>query len=374
MKKNKSLAVAGLLLSLSSGLISEAMAADASTNAKANVCRTQEGFLDENIQPDGIRFVMGGDDGKGIGGTGHEPMPDEQRGIGGTGMRLSKAYITGTIYAYGSICVNGVRVTYDDTTPVFKQGQKISTEKLQMGQTVNIVAEQTVGSTSLKAQKVELTEMLGGEITSIDSLTRTLTIMNERVHWQTQSDVSALRLGQKVAVSGLRERNGSIKATAIRLVADQDNAVLMGKFEQAANGQGVVGQTPVDLPDTIKLKTGQVVTVSGLWNGRALQVEKVIETSVLPDLSADTYISFEGYVEAFDQNKAVKISGLDAKVRSLTCSGEPLELGERLVGMGRVMTDGSIYFDGLADIQPVSTKFYGFDAMNGTPAKTRLND
>lgn len=370
MKNNKSLAIAGLLLSLTSGLVSEAMAAD----ANENICRTQEGFLDENIQPDGIRFVMGGDDGKGIGGTGHEPMPDEHRGLGGTGMRLSKAYITGTIYAYGSICVNGVRVTYDDTTPVFKQGQKLSAEKLQLGQTVNIVAEQIAGSTSLKAQKVELTEMLSGEITSIDPLTRTLTIMNERVHWQTQSDVSALRLGQKVAVSGLRERNGSIKATAIRLVDDQDNAVLMGKFEQAANGQSVVSQTPVEIPDSIKFNAGQVVTVSGVWNGRALQVEKAIEAAVLPDRAVDTYVSFEGYVEAFDQNKAVKISGLDAKVRSLTCSGELLELGERLVGMGRVMSDGSIYFDGLADIQPVSTKFYGFDAVSGTPAKKRLND
>ena len=47
------------------------------------------------------------DEERGLGGTGHGPDDDDDRGIGGTGF-------IGPITGFGSICVNGERIRFDE--------------------------------------------------------------------------------------------------------------------------------------------------------------------------------------------------------------------------------------------------------------------
>jgi len=93
--------------------------------------------------PDATRVAVAGDEPTGgVGGTGHsEPsggiggtgLGGDQGGVGGTG-------IYGTITAFGSICVNGLRVQYDDAVPVELGGAPASADALAVGQVVFLEA------------------------------------------------------------------------------------------------------------------------------------------------------------------------------------------------------------------------------------------
>src|SRR3954466_4498615 len=69
----------------------------------------------------------------GIGGTGVQA----EGGIGGTGVIAGgELGLIGVITGFGSICVNGVEVHYDSTTPVTVNGQPGAADALALGQTV----------------------------------------------------------------------------------------------------------------------------------------------------------------------------------------------------------------------------------------------
>ncbi|MBW2294753.1 MAG: hypothetical protein JRG94_20940 [Deltaproteobacteria bacterium] len=70
-----------------------------------------------------------GSEESGIGGTGYSggDGDEEESGIGGTG-------VFGTITAFGSICVNGLRIHYDDETPITLDGKASTTGALAIGQ------------------------------------------------------------------------------------------------------------------------------------------------------------------------------------------------------------------------------------------------
>src|SRR6266436_7070087 len=72
-----------------------------------------------------------GDD-QGIGGTGIIRR-NEDRGIGGTG-------IVGVIQRFGSIFVNGQRVSYAPNVPVRIDGEPASTKVLKIGHLVRVLA------------------------------------------------------------------------------------------------------------------------------------------------------------------------------------------------------------------------------------------
>ena len=86
---------------------------------------------------DRAREVKRGTD-QGIGGTGITRGDDH--GIGGTG-------IVGVIQRFGSIYVNGERVTYASDVPVRIDGEAASPEALRIGQLARVVATRQADGT-----------------------------------------------------------------------------------------------------------------------------------------------------------------------------------------------------------------------------------
>ena len=84
------------------------------------------------------------DEGNGIGGTGVQDG-EGTNGIGGTGDKLSEGsviYVTGTIHAFGSVCVNGVEIEYSQSTPVsIDTNEDINSLGLKIGQVVDVLTD-----------------------------------------------------------------------------------------------------------------------------------------------------------------------------------------------------------------------------------------
>ncbi len=134
----------------------------------ANPCVTKDGFLDNGIGGTGLNGGIGGtgdkrtentqgrqggDDDNGIGGTGVE----DSNGIGGTGTRAADndvIYVTGTIHAFGSVCVNGVEIEYTADTPVQTDSvNTLTASSLSIGQVVDVVAERKPRTSHARSQK-----------------------------------------------------------------------------------------------------------------------------------------------------------------------------------------------------------------------------
>lgn len=305
--------------------------------ANDEICRMPGGFLDN-----------------GIGGTGlKDQSGDEDNGIGGTGAKYESAMISGTIYAFGSICVNGLRIAYDDTTII--EGDAAG-EMLRIGQVVDIKAEATNG---LRAKFIRPRYEIAGPITFVDPAGGYIHVMGERVTIEKNSDVKILTPGVRIAVSGTRNAQGKLVASLVTAQKDGSPDIMRGLLQKGRDGSLYINQTKVNFsrPDIAATALGSPVEATGTWNGTFLDADRLTRlTAVQKPLARDAYFSYEGYVEAIGPGTMVRVSGISMKAKDLLCSGEPLEIGERLVGMGVIDPSGQILIDGFVDTDAPATR------------------
>ena len=216
----------------------------------ANPCATADGYLDTGIgimdltDDSSPRKGIGGsgrsgdEDEKGIGGTGvigHDfdiegiggtGAVGHDNGIGGTGQIASSEliYVTGTIHAFGSVCVNGIEIEYTVDTPVSTDtNQKLVASSLQVGQVVDILAEKRAGNKMPKAKNIAVRFPLQGPVTKIGRDKRVINVMGKLVHLGPEAGKS-IQLGDSVRVSGLQNTEGQIMATFIETMPKQTPA------------------------------------------------------------------------------------------------------------------------------------------------------
>ncbi len=223
-------------LSLTALLLIAAMVFPVSS-LTANPCATADGYLDtgrgimdltDDSPPSkgiGGSGRSGDEDegGKGIGGTG---AVGHDNGIGGTGQIASSEliYVTGTIHAFGSVCVNGIEIEYTVDTPVSTDtNQKLAASSLQVGQVVDILAEKRVGNKMPKAKNIAVRFPLQGPVTKIGRDKRVINVMGKPVHLGPEAGKS-IQLGDSVRVSGLQNTEGQIVATFIETMPKQTPA------------------------------------------------------------------------------------------------------------------------------------------------------
>lgn len=168
--------------------------------------------LKANAQSAGESLALDGGDEDGIGGSGRSSRGDED-GIGGSGL-------IGTITGFGSICINGRRITYDADVPVTYDGDVASSDDLEVGQVVRIVAD------SEEARSIDILFAVVGIVEAADDTT--LSVLGQRVRAAVGAvvDESVLVSGSRVAISGLRHPDGSIVASRVdRATARQTERV-----------------------------------------------------------------------------------------------------------------------------------------------------
>jgi hypothetical protein len=171
-----------------------------------------------------------GDD-QGIGGTGIIHRNDD-RGIGGTG-------IVGVIQRFGSIFVNGERISYAPNVPVLIDGAVTSAKALRIGQVARILALRQANGT-LTTRRIELVSEVTGPIESVK--TGEITVLGQKVI--SAGSESWRRPGTQVAVFGLRRTDGVIVASLVE--PRSDNATRVAGLLERDRGALRIGGLRLD--------------------------------------------------------------------------------------------------------------------------------
>ncbi|MCP4038169.1 MAG: hypothetical protein GY733_14610 [bacterium] len=265
----------------------------------------------------------GGDE-SGFGGTGYSG--GDESGIGGTG-------VFGTITAFGSICVNGLRVHYDQQTPIYIDGQPAAIESLAIGQ---VVAVQATGhGDELQALHVEIRRALEGPVNRIDAEAGLLYVMDSPVALNPEALAAGpeLRVGTRVSVSGLRRGDGVVVASRLASAGEGERDSISGIVRRNANAEFTVGGTRISYagePDEGEFVhvTGRYVAAQGIFEAATVSRTPLLD----PDVER---LSVEGYLQELKGDGRVFLPGVEVERDSLERAVDPTERTHRVRITGR---------------------------------------
>lgn len=189
---------------------------------------------------------------QGIGGTG---ITGSDQGIGGTG-------IVGVIQRFGSIVVNGERVSYAADVPVRIDGEAANAKALQIGQLARVVAHREANGT-LSTKRIEVVSEVSGPIEQAKS--GELTVLGQKIAWS--GGESWLKPGNSVAVFGLRRTDGVIVAS---LVQQRHDAAMR-----------VAGPLDRDSAGTLRIGGLRLTGVDAALAGQRVQAEGHVANGVM---------------------------------------------------------------------------------------------
>ncbi|MCE4224234.1 hypothetical protein HCU64_10770 [Methylobacterium sp. C25] len=263
---------------------------------------------------------------RGIGGTGARPPEDEvpggDRGIGGTG-------VIGTIRRFGSIVVNDLRISYPRDVAVRIDGAPAQVSDLKIGHVVRVVAEGGEGALSTKL--IDVTSEVVGPVEAVAK--GRLTVLGQKV---SSAKASAWKVGDIVAVSGLRRGNGTIVASLIEARREAASRVT-GPVRKGADGAPMIGGLRLD-----GLNAGLVgrrASVEGRSVANGLAVASARDVS-RPFPSGLGQASIEGYVERHGGTLR-----LGSGLRLDNASGISVSSGSRAVLTSGIAADGRLTVD-----------------------------
>lgn len=295
----------------------------------------------------------GGTGGSGIsragvdsGGTGGTGGTDGRGGIGGTGIMAAKPVfgdggiggtgIVGVITGFASICVNGLEVQYDPSTPVWDNGLPASASRLAVGQVVSLT---TTGSAAqAKARAITVIHALVGPLAAVNASTGQLVVLGQKATAQRPGDLAGLRAGDWVRVSGHRLAGGEIVASKVQAATPPADAQaqVRGPLTAITGNTVKVGDTTIQLDviggsagsagsarslGSAGLQVGQEVWASGTWNGQVLQAGQLVAQPTRSTLGRVDQVVLEGFIHRLGP-------------REISLGFEPLQLTEQVQIVG----------------------------------------
>jgi hypothetical protein len=220
---------------------------------------------------------------QGIGGTGITRGDDH--GIGGTG-------IVGVIQRFGSIYVNGERITYASDVPVRIDGEAASPKALRIGQLARVVATRQADGT-LVTRNITIASEVSGPIEQVKG--NELTVLGQKI--VASGKETKLRAGTQVAVYGLRRTDGVIVASLVEPRREATERVT-GLVERGPDGLHIGG---LKLNGVDPLLVGQRVQIEGSASQGAMQAART-RIDDFSDLVGASRLSIEAYVQRVGAN------------------------------------------------------------------------
>ncbi len=286
-------------------------------------------------------------------------------GIDGTGSPATPTVSLGTITAFGSVYVNGVRFNTDDSSFLI-DGQPGTQSDLAIGDVVLVTGSLDSGSTvSGTADTIVFDDAVEGPVQSVDLAGGTLVVLGQRVHVTADTafdnsfadpSLNGIAVGDIVEVSGLRSSDGSIEATRIEpktgsitfettgLVADLDDVAMTFTI-----GSLVVDYSTAAFQDFggALIANGDLVEVKGSSLGAAgeLLASSVELKSGQISSRAGDRVEVEGYVTRFVDSTDFSVAGVRVTTTSNTRyeGGSPADLGLDI----KVEAEGSVDSSGV---------------------------
>ncbi len=283
----------------------------------------------------------------GIGGTGIR-----EGGIGGTGIRsggIGGTGIVGVITGFASICVNGLEVYFDASTPVSADGQPTTAAQLAVGQVVAVQAQ--TGEQGLLARNIAMVHAAVGPVDAVDLANASFTILGQTARVANRAQMATVRSGDWVRVSGHRLAQGTIEASHIEPISPQAHAQLNGSVSQVEAGGVRVEGTWVQLDAGVsadQLTPGMEVAISGQWQGGVLRADSLRTEPTRSVLGAVDHVVFEGYVHSLD-GQVIDLGmgplSINADTQMPNEEGKRLGVNERVQVSGHVQADGRVSVD-----------------------------
>lgn len=239
-------------------------------------------------------------DGSGAGGTGQEARAGgDGSGTGGTG-------VVGEITGFGSICVNGLEIHYDASTPVSVDGQAGRAAQLAVGQVVAVHAE-GVGS-ELRARQIRVRHALVGRVESVKSNGQ-LRVLGQ---WVSPPQMSRVKSGDRIKVSGFRADARLVVASRIDPAQAGEPDQLSGEVESVQKGVAVVSGVRVRLPAGVESpRTGDDVRVSGRAEAGGMRAERVGPDGERGFLERVERLSMKDRVRPADRPGKLRLGGME---------------------------------------------------------------
>lgn len=212
---------------------------------------------------------------------------DEDRGIGGTG-------IVGTIQKFGSIFVNDVRVAYPKDAAVTIDGLATDTAALRIGQVVHLVASPT--GTGLDTTRIAIVSEVVGPIEEVTA--QGLVVLGQRVDTtRVENRHGAWRVGERVAVSGLRMPGGTIAATLLARPAGRTDLVRgLLSVDGRANRIGGLDLLGLPVQPAPAVLDGRRVVARGWMTDRGFMAASLEPDAILPSYTGGRWL-IEAYVQ-----------------------------------------------------------------------------
>ena len=335
-----------------------------------NMCDTQASLVNPAALAPGIggtgaprNDVISGNSG-GVGGTGapRDSVVAGRPGIGGTGITgvtnagvdgiggMGGTGIVGVITGFASICINGLEVQYDASTPVIADGLGATTRELAVGQVVAVRA--SGAGAQLMASNIALIHAVVGPVSRVDTSTGQIELLGQAVRADNLGELSNLRPGQWVQVSGYRLASGEVAASRIERIAAREQAQIIGQLGQVdAFGFTLYG-TRVSLANLTLPSgavTGSEVLVRGSWDGSSLTALSIEIDPTRQGMGRVGNVVLEGYVHALagreislGNNVMTLAPNVQIFGSSSSSSGSPLAVDQRVQVSGQVSADQRI--------------------------------
>lgn len=220
---------------------------------------------------------------RGLGGTGVVAQREE-RGLGGTG-------IVGVVTGFGSICVNGFEVQMAPNTAVTVEGLPAGEGDVRLGQVVAIEAYDS--ASGLAAARVDVAVAVAGPVSAISGDRSRLTVAGQTVAVSSFADsanISAVRRGDWVVVSGLRRADDSIAGTSIVKLPRRGREVFVSGTARANAGRVEIGGLAIT---SAQVAAGANVAVRGTLSRGGLRARAVQAAAGFSQ--AMTNVSVQGY-------------------------------------------------------------------------------
>ena len=288
---------------------------------------------------------LGAADPGGIGGTGAPQVSRaDPGGIGGTGQVASEGGLGGTgivgvVTGFSSICVNGLRVTYEPDAPVWRDGRPADPGELAVGQVVALQAARQ--GEGLRAQRIEVLDAVVGPVAAINAKTGHLALVGQIAQAQEPGDLTGMAVGDWVRVSGLTRADGVIRATRVQRTAPGP-AWLRGRVTQLRGAAFMVGATRIDgrrLKWLADLSEGQEVVLKGQWNGQVFDAEAGTREPTKALIQGSQAVVLEGYVQGVNGQNVTLDYAQFTLGRNVRVSGgrlADLRIGLKVQVQGRI--------------------------------------
>lgn len=253
---------------------------------------------------------------QGIGGTGWTAGTDSDQGIGGTG-------IVGTIQRFGSIFVNGVRVSYDPDVPVWIDGVRVAPNSLKVGQVVRVAVVRKAGS--VVTPVIHVTSEVVGPVERASA--GSMWVMGQHVDTSGIQGGVAAKAGDIVAVHGIRRPGGKIVASLVEPRPNETRYLVRG-LAVARSGALLVGRLKIgSKPSELANRRVELVLTkaAGGYKIVRLEAEAPVPQAYVADVLYETFLQRRG--QRLESGLGVAVDKQDSEPKSADAVRVFLEVG-----------------------------------------------